>query len=172
MLIRPATPADLASITAIYTHHVNHGTGSFELEAPDLAEMSSRFASITTAGFPYLVAEAQGEVLGYAYANHFRTRPAYRFTVEDSIYVAPHAQGRGVGRALLERLIEECTAAGCRQMLAVIGDSANAGSIAVHRACGFVDCGTVKSVGWKFDGWRDIVFMQRALGEGDATIPA
>lgn len=171
MLIRSASTADLPAITAIYAHHVAQGTGSFELEPPSLAEMQARFAAITAAGFPYLVAEAEGEVLGYAYANHFRTRPAYRFTVEDSIYVAPAALGRGVGRALLEALIAACTAAGKRQMLAVIGDAANAGSIALHRACGFTDAGRFRDVGWKFGQWRDIVLMQRALGDG-AEAPA
>lgn len=171
MLIRTATPADLPAITAIYAHHVTHGTGSFELAPPGLAEMRSRFDSIAQAGFAYLVAEADGVVLGYAYVSHFRTRPAYRFTVEDSIYVAPGAVGRGVGRALLERLVADATAAGMRQMLAVIGDSANAGSIALHRACGFNHAGAFRDVGWKAGAWRDIVLMQRELGEGADTAP-
>ena len=122
-------------------------------------------------GLPWLVAERGGSVLGYAYANHFRPRPAYRFALEDSIYLAPPAQRQGIGRLLLAELIARCEAAGARQMFAVIGDSANAGSIAVHRACGFEPLGVMRSAGWKFDQWRDVVLMQRALGLGDTTAP-
>ena len=172
MQIRPATSDDLAAIQAIYAHHVLHGLGTFETDPPDLNEMKRRHAQITGDGFPYLVAVDTARVLGYAYANHFRTRAAYRNTVEDSIYVADDAAGRGVGKALLSALIERCTALGLRQMLAVIGDSGNAGSIGVHRACGFEHTGVMKAVGRKFDRWVDVVIMQRALGPGASTPPA
>ncbi len=169
--LRPATEYDLPAITAIYAHHVRTGVASFETEPPTLAEMGRRFRDITGSGYPYLVAEQHGEVLGYAYANHYRTRPAYRFTVEDSIYVAPDTAGRGVGRALLARLVAECEQRSYRQMLAVIGDSANAASIGLHRTCGFTPCGTLQSVGFKFGRWVDSVIMQRGLGAGAGTPP-
>ncbi len=171
MQIRDAASDDLAAIQAIYAHHVLHGLGTFETEPPDLDEMKRRHAQITGDGFPYLIAVDADGVLGYAYANHFRTRAAYRNTVEDSIYVADRAAGRGVGKALLSVLIERCTALGLRQMLAVIGDSGNAGSIGVHRACGFEHAGVMKAVGRKFDRWVDVVIMQRALGPGASTPP-
>jgi phosphinothricin acetyltransferase len=170
-LLRPATAADLPAITAIYAHHVQTGLASFETAAPALAEMTQRYAAINGAGYPYLVAERDGAVLGYAYASAYRTRPAYRFTVEDSIYVAPHAVGLGVGRALLTRLIEDCERRGDRQMLAVIGDSGNAASIAVHRACGFTLKCTLDAVGFKFGRWVDSVIMQRPLGQSGRTLP-
>ncbi len=169
LLLRPATPDDLGVISSIYAHHVRHGTGSFELEPPDASEMAARFAAVTGAGYPYLVAQRGDRVLAYAYANAFRARPAYRYTVEDSIYVAPDAVGQGLGRALLERLIADCSALGLRQMLAVVGDSQNAGSIALHRACGFEHIGKMANVGWKFGRWLDIVLMQRELGAGAST---
>ncbi len=165
-LIRPCQAADLSDVAAIYAHAVLHGTGTFELEAPDLAEMQRRHADVRAKGLPWLVAESEGRVLGYAYANAFRPRPAYRFFLEDSIYLAPEAQGRGLGRLLLAELIARCTALGARQMLAVIGDSANAASIGVHRACGFEHTGVLKDSGWKFDRWLDVVLMQRTLGPG------
>lgn len=165
--LRPSTTADLGVITAIYRHHVMHGTGTFELEAPDAAEMTRRREDVLGKGLPWLVAADGDQVLGYAYANHFRPRRAYRFCVEDSIYLAPDAQGRGIGRLLLAELIARCQAAGARQMLAVIGDAANGGSIGVHRACGFEDCGRFTGAGWKFDRWLDVVLMQRPLGQGD-----
>jgi L-amino acid N-acyltransferase YncA len=168
LLIRNSTEADLPAVTAIYAHGVLHGTGTFELDAPDETEMGRRRAEVLGRGLPYLVAERDGQVLGYAYANYFRPRMAYRFCLEDSIYLAPSAQGQGVGRLLLAELIARCEAAGARQMVAVIGDSANAGSIGVHRTLGFHDMGTMKSAGWKFDRWLDVVFMQRALGVGDS----
>jgi L-amino acid N-acyltransferase YncA len=171
-LLRAATAADLPAITAIYGHHVRHGLASFETEPPALAEMTQRFASITGGGYPYLVAVQEGTVLGYAYASPYRTRPAYRFTVEDSIYVAPAAVGRGIGRALLARLVAECEQRGYRQMLAVIGDSANTASIAVHRACGFTQKAVLDAVGFKFGRWVDSVLMQRALGAGQQALPA
>jgi phosphinothricin acetyltransferase len=171
-LLRPATAADLPAITAIYAHQVLTGLASFETEAPTLAQMAQRFDAITGAGYPYLVAELDGAVLGYAYANHYRTRPAYRFTVEDSIYIAPAAVGRGLGRALLARLIVECEQRGYRQMLAVIGDSANTASVALHRACGFTQKAVLDAVGFKFGRWVDSVIMQRGLGEEDQSPPA
>jgi phosphinothricin acetyltransferase len=169
--IRPTLASDITAITRIYAHAVKHGTATFELEPPDETEMLRRFDKLRTGGFPYIVAEVEGTVAGYAYAGAFRERPAYRFTVEDSIYIAPEMHRRGIGRALLMRLIEEAEAAGFRQMMAVIGDSAQAGSIGVHRACGFEDAGVFKAVGFKFGRWLDTVQMQRALGEGSRTTP-
>lgn len=171
MHIRPSLPGDLPALTAIYAHHVLHGTGTFELEPPDEAEMARRHADVTGKGLPWLVAEEAGVVLGYAYANHFRPRRAYRFCLEDSIYLAPTAQRRGVGRLLLAELLARSEALGARQMLAVIGDAANAGSIGVHRALGFEPAGVLKAAGWKFDQWRDVVLMQKALGTGAADAP-
>ena len=169
--IRPATPADIPAITRIYAHAVVHGTASFELEAPDEAEMGRRMRAITDGGFAYLAAEAGGALLGYAYANHYRTRPAYRFTVEDSVYIDPAAMRRGVGRALLERLIAESESRGFRQMVAVIGDSAQTASIELHRTAGFRMVGAFENVGYKFGRWLDSVMMQRALGQGSASKP-
>ncbi len=177
MRIRPSLPSDLPAITAIYAHHVLHGTGTFELDPPDIAEMARRHADVAGKGLPWLVAETTEPaadtpaLLGYAYANHFRPRPAYRYCVEDSIYLAPDAQGRGVGRLLLAELMARCEAQGARQMLAVIGDAANAGSIGVHSTLGFQHTGVLKSSGWKFGRWLDVILMQKALGTGDATDP-
>jgi len=171
LVIRPSTPDDVPAIAAIYGWNVLNGTGTFELEAPDAAEMARRRDDVLAKELPWLVAERSGEVLGYAYANHFRPRRAYRFCVEDSIYLAASAQGQGVGKLLLAELMSRCEACGARQMLAVIGDSANAGSIGVHRALGFEQTGLIKSAGWKFDRWLDVVMMQRALGLGDAAAP-
>ncbi len=172
MLMRPSTAADLPAMTAIYAHAVMHGTGTFELDAPDEAEMARRRDDVLAKGLPWLVAEEGGRVLGYAYANHFRPRRAYRFCLEDSIYLAEDARGRGVGTLLLAELVARCEAAGARQMLAVIGDSANLGSIGVHRALGFEHTGVLKASGWKFGRWLDVVLMQRALGTGADTPPA
>ncbi len=171
MNIRPTTPSDIPAIARIYAHAVKHGTATFELEPPDEAEMLRRFEKLRAGPFPYIVAEVDGAVAGYAYAGAFRERPAYRFTVEDSIYIAPAMHRRGIGRALLMRLIAEAEAAGFRQMMAVIGDSAQAASIAVHRSCGFRDAGVFEAVGFKFGRWLDSVQMQRALGEGSGTAP-
>lgn len=171
LLIRPSADADLDAITAIYAHAVEHGTGTFELEAPDRAEMARRRADVLDKALPFLVAERAGQVVGYAYANHFRPRRAYRFCLEDSIYLAPEAQGQGAGTLLLLELIARCEAAGARQMLGVIGDERNAGSIGVHRACGFEHTGVLKAAGWKFDRWLDVVLMQRRLGHGESTPP-
>lgn len=171
--LRNATPADIPGITAVYGHAVRNGVASFEYEAPDEAEMARRQANIITAGFPYIVAAtAAGQVLGYAYASTYRPRAAYRFAVENSIYVAPDAHGRGVGRALLTELIARCTTQGFRLMVAVIGDSDNAASIGLHRACGFSGAGLLPNVGWKHDRWLDSVFMTLPLGDGATTPPA
>jgi|SRR5690242_7451950 L-amino acid N-acyltransferase YncA len=170
--IRPADEADLPSITTIYEHAVRHGTATFELTPPDLAEMTRRYRALLDGGFPYFAAELDGRVAGYAYAGAYRPRPAYRFTVENSIYLEPAIHRRGIGLQLLQRLIIECEARGYRQMIAVIGDSANAGSIGVHTKCGFNLIGTHPNVGLKFGRWLDTVMMQRALGEGATTIPA
>ena len=154
VLIRPASQADLPAITRIYQHAVRHGTASFELEPPDEAEMARRMKAVLDGNFPYIVAEIGDQngkqIAGYAYASAYRTRPAYRFTVENSVYVAPELQRRGIGKVLLLKLIEDCTARGFRQMIAVIGDSNQAASIAVHKACGFTPAGNLKSIGWKF----------------------
>lgn len=171
LLIRPSGAADLPALTRIYAHHVMHGTGTFELDAPDEAEIARRRNDVLGNRLPWLAAEQGGEVLGFAYANHFRPRRAYRFCVEDSIYLRPDALGRGIGKLLLVELMAQCQARGARQMLALIGDSANAGSIAVHRACGFADCGRFDAAGWKFQRWLDVVLMQRSLGLGAAAAP-
>jgi L-amino acid N-acyltransferase YncA len=168
--IRPATSADIPTITRIYQHAVRHGTASFEIEPPDEAEMARRQRMLLDGGYPYLVAEADGAVLGYAYAGAYRARPAYRWSVENSIYVDTEKHRRGIGRALLERLIAESEARGYRQMIAVIGDSDQTPSIALHRALGFEMVGTLRHVGFKFGRWLDTVLMQRALGPG-ATAP-
>ena len=170
VLIRPSTPDDLAAIARIYGWNVANGSGTFELEAPTLDDMERRRADVLAKGLPWLVAEVDGAVAGYAYAGPFRPRPAYRFTVEDSVYLAPQATGRGLGRLLLAELLARCEAAGARQMLAVIGDSANAASIGVHRALGFEPSGTLSSVGWKFGRWLDVVLMQKRLGPGADTL--
>jgi phosphinothricin acetyltransferase len=170
--IRPAAAADLPAITGIYDHAVRFGTATFELIPPDLAEMTRRFSVLIDGGFPYLVAAVNGRIVGYAYAGAYRPRPAYRFTVENSVYLEPAIHRRGIGLQLMERLIAESLARGYRQMIAVIGDSANAGSIGVHTRCGFQMIGTHPNVGFKFGRWLDTVMMQRALGEGATTLPA
>ncbi len=169
--IRPSLDGDLPAITAIYTHHVLNGTGTFEIDPPTSQDMAARRADVLARGLPYLVAEEEGRVLGFAYCNWFKPRPAYRFSAEDSVYVADAARGRGMGRLLLDALCEQAQAAGVRKLLAVIGDSANAGSIGVHRAAGFTEVGVMRSVGWKFGAWRDIVLMEKPLGAGDTTAP-
>lgn len=170
-MIRTASAKDLPAISAIYAEAVRTGTASFELEPPTDAEMERRYLSLTEGGFPYLVAELDGTVAGYAYAGPHRPRPAYCFTVENSVYVAPHWQGKGVGRALLVALISACEMRGFRQMIAVIGDSANQGSIRLHTAAGFEMVGTMPSVGRKFGQWLDTPIMQRPLGLGDRAVP-
>lgn len=169
--IRPSTDADVPAITAIYTHHVLHGTGTFEIEPPSADDMATRRADVLAKGLPYLVAEEGSRVLGFAYCNWFKPRPAYRFSAEDSIYLAPEAAGRGLGRQLLTALTEQAQACGVRKLIAVIGDSANAGSIGVHRTLGFDHVGVIRSCGWKFERWLDIVLMEKALGAGDSSSP-
>lgn len=170
-LIRPSTELDLGAITRIYAHHVQHGTGTFETTPPSETDMAARRADVLSKGLPWLVLEDAGQVLGFAYGNWFKPRPAYRFSVEDSIYLAPEAAGKGLGRALLAELLAHLQAAGVRKVMAVIGDSANAGSVGVHSALGFERVGVVKSCGWKFDRWLDIVLMEKSLGEGDSSRP-
>ena len=169
--IRPSLDADVPAITAIYAHHVETGTASFETRAPDETEMRRRRGVLVKNRYPYLVAEIGGEVCGYAYAGPYRTRPAYRHSVEDSVYVGCAAQRRGVGRALLHSLIRDCTARGFRQMVAIIGDSAQTASIGLHRAMGFEMVGTLRNVGYKHGRWLDTVFMQLPLSEGASTPP-
>jgi L-amino acid N-acyltransferase YncA len=171
VLLRSAKPGDIPELTRIYAHAVRHGTASFELEPPDVAEMTRRYHALVERGYPYLVAQSAGEVLGYAYAGAYRARPAYRWTVENSIYVAPNVHRRGVGGALMRRLIEASEARGYRQMIAVIGDSANLASIELHRALGFHMVGTLTHTGFKFGRWLDTVLMQRSLGPGAAAPP-
>ena len=171
--IRPATRADLDAITEIYADAVTHGTASYELEPPTRAEMAARFEALATGGFPYLVAEnAAGGLAGYAYAGPFRPRPAYRFVVENSVYVAPEAKGRGIGRLLLERLIAEAEGLGFRQMIAVVGDgSPDSASVRLHERVGFRHCGRLEGSGYKHGRWLDTVFMQLSMNGGTATAP-
>jgi len=171
LILRPSAAADIPAITAIYAHAVLHGTASFELEPPSEEEMARRRAAILEGGYPYLVAERDGDLLGYAYAGAYRTRPAYRSTVEDSIYVAPQAQGQGVGRALLKALIRECEALDFRLMVAVIGDEESKGSIGLHRSLGFEPVGILKGIGYKHGRWLSTVLMQRPLGRGLSEPP-
>lgn len=168
MRIRSASPSDLDAVQRIYAHHVVHGLGSFELEAPTLAEMRSRFDAVRERGLPYLVALEDRTVVGFAYAGPYRQRPAYRFTVEDSVYVSHEAQGRGVGAALLEHLVRRLGTAGVRQVVAVIGDSANQASIALHAKLGFREVGVLRAVGRKHERWVDTVLMQREIGGNEA----
>lgn len=170
-LIRPAGPADVAAITAIYAEAVDNGTATFELEAPDETEMARRMSTLGAGDYPYVVAEADGVVAGYAYAGPFHTRPGYRHTVEDAIYIAPSNRRRGLGRALLGRLIEEAAERNYRQMIAIVGDSGHTASIGLHEAMGFSVAGTLKAVGHKFGRWLDIVYLQRPLGPGDDSQP-
>lgn len=170
--IRAATPADLHAITAIYAHAVINGTASYEFDAPSCEEMGRRFTTIAANAFPYIVACSDGEVLGYAYASHFRTRPAYRFIVEDSIYIAPHAQAQGLGTLLLGELLARCEASGFRQVIAVIGDAAtNLASARLHSAMGFTECGRIIGSGFKFNRWCDTLLMQKPLNGGADTLP-
>ena len=169
--VRPVREADIPAITVIYAHAVLHGFASFEVDPPGESEMMGRMRAVVDGGFPYLVAEKDGKVFGYAYAGLYRTRPAYWNSAENSVYVSPDAHRLGVGRALLAALIEIMTERGFRQMIAVIGDSGNAGSIGLHRALGFTYCGVIHSVGYKHGRWLDSVIMQRALGPGDTTPP-
>jgi L-amino acid N-acyltransferase YncA len=171
VLVRDSVEADVAAIQAIYAHHVLHGTASFELTPPTLDEMRQRRADVVAKNLPYLVAEQNGVVVGYAYVTLYRPRPAYRFTVEDSLYVKEGLAGQGVGSLLLTEIINVCTAKGYRQLMAVVGDSSPA-SVSLHERHGFTLAGTFKSVGYKFGAWRDTAMLQRTLGEGDQTDPA
>lgn len=171
VILRPAEVGDFPRLSEIYGHFVLHGLASFEEAAPDAAEMRHRWEALAEKGYPYLVAEEAGRLLGYAYAGPYRPRPAYRFTVEDSVYVAPEAGRRGLGGRLLDAVIETSAASGFRQMIAIIGDSANAPSIELHRSRGFREVGTFEAVGFKHGRWVDSVLMQRALGPGAETPP-
>ena len=169
--IRPSLDSDLPAITAIYTHHVLHGTGTFETTPPTEQDMASRRADVLSKGLPYLVIETDDGVSGFAYCNWFKPRPAYRFSAEDSIYLAPEATGRGLGKLLLTELMAQAERAGVRKLIAVIGDSANQGSIGVHQVCGFTHVGVLSACGWKFERWLDVVLMERFIGLGANTTP-
>ncbi len=171
LTIRPSRDEDVVAIAAIYAHHVRHGTGTFETDPPSPADMASRRADVLSKQLPYLVAERDGVVLGFAYCNWFKPRPAYRFSAEDSIYLAEAARGQGVGSQLLAALSQAAEAVGVRKLIAVIGDSANAGSVGVHRAQGFTQVGVLKDCGWKFGQWLDVVLMEKSLGAGSTTAP-
>jgi L-amino acid N-acyltransferase YncA len=170
-ILRPSGEGDVAAIAAIYAHHVLHGTASFETEPPEVGEVRRRREELVGRGFPYLVAEDGAGILGYAYAGPYRTRPAYRETLEDSVYLRPDAVGRGLGRRLLEALIGEAEARGFRQMVAVVGDSGNVASVRLHERAGFRLVGVLRSVGYKHGRWLDTVLLQRALGAGDTSPP-
>lgn len=167
--IRPSTDADVGAMTAIYAHHVLHGTGTFEIAPPTEVDMAGRRTDVLSKGLPYLVLEDASGVIGFAYCNWFKPRPAYRFSAEDSIYLAPAAAGRGLGRLLLKELMAQAERAGVRKLIAVIGDSANQGSIGVHRSCGFYSVGVLSACGWKFERWLDVVLMERFIGAGNNT---
>lgn len=171
VVLRDASEADMAAVLDIYTHHVLHGLATFEEEPPSLGEMKLRRNAAVAMGLPYLAAERAGQIVGYAYATSYRPRPAYRFAIEDSVYVRDGFSGQGIGSALLGELIERCSQGPWRQMLAIIGDSGNEGSIALHRRMGFSHTGTFRSVGFKLGRWVDTVLMQRGLGKGDETPP-
>jgi phosphinothricin acetyltransferase len=172
VIIRAAKEADVAAVAAIYGHHVLTSTGTFEETPPSPQETAARIAAVSALRLPYLVAEGEGgQVMGFAYASAFRPRPAYRYTAEDSVYVHPDHMGRGVGKALVAEVIAACAALGVRQMIAVIGDSANAGSIGLHRSLGFEDAGVGRAFGFKFGRWVDVVWMQKTLGPGSDAPP-
>lgn len=172
MTIRDATEADLPAITAIYAHHVQHGTGTFEEDPPEQDDMAARLDKVRKAGCAWLVTEDETGITGYAYYAPFRDRSAYRFTAENSVYVREGVRGQGVGKALVAELLTRAEAQGFRQMIAVIGDSENAGSIGLHASLGFRRAGVIHAVGLKFGRWVDVVFMQKTLGEGDRNVPA
>jgi L-amino acid N-acyltransferase YncA len=171
LTLRSSTDADVPAIAAIYAHHVTHGTGTFETVAPTESDMAARRADVLGKGLPYLVAENDGRVLGFAYCQWFKPRPAYRFSAEDSIYLDPDAAGQRLGNKLLSELTRQAEAAGIRKLIAVIGDSGNVRSIGVHRAVGFRHVGTIEGCGWKFGRWLDIVLMEKSLGEGNRSAP-
>jgi len=170
-MIRPSSEDDMLAVTAIYAHHVRHGSGSFEIEPPSLQDMLARRAEVLGRGLPWLVLEDSGKVIGYAYCNWFRPRPAYRFAAENSIYLADGVQGLGLGRALLSELLARAEQAGMRKMIAVIGDTANSSSIGLHLSLGFSHVGTLVATGWKFGRWLDTVLMEKKLGWGDQLPP-
>ena len=170
--IRPSRESDVPAIAAIYAWHVENGTGTFETTAPTEADMASRRADVLSKGLPYLVMEDEGRVIGFAYCQWFKPRPAYRFSAEDSIYMHKDAAGKGLGKVLLAELVKQAEAVGLRKLIAVIGDSGNAGSIGVHKALGFTQAGAIRSCGWKFGRWLDIVMMEKAIGAGDRSPPA
>lgn len=169
--IRPANDSDLGEITAIYAHHVLHGTGTFETTPPTEEDMAARRTDVLSKGLPYLVVEDATGILGFAYCNWFKPRPAYRFSAEDSIYLAPSAAGKGLGRLLLTELMVQAERSGVRKLIAVIGDSANMGSVGVHKTCGFTHVGVLASCGWKFERWLDVVLMERFIGLGNSSTP-
>ncbi len=169
--IRPSALTDIGAITNIYAHHVLTGTGTFETTPPTENDMQSRRDDVLSRGLPYLVAEVDGEVVGFAYCNWFKPRPAYRFSAEDSIYLSPTAHGKGLGKLLLTELMAQAERSGVRKLIAVIGDSANAGSIGVHTRCGYVHVGVIAACGWKFDRWLDVVLMEKAIGAGQSNPP-
>ena len=171
-MIRPSQDYDIPAVTAIYSHHVLHGTGTFETAPPTEEDMASRRSDVLSKGLPYLVIETEDGVLGFAYCNWFKPRPAYRFSAEDSVYLAPAAAGKGLGRLLLEELMAQAERAGVRKLIAVIGDSTNLGSIGVHKACGFQHVGVLANCGWKFERWLDVVLMERVIGLGSTQAPA
>lgn len=170
-IVRPSVDADLAAVTRIYAHHVLNGTGTFETSPPSEDEMRTRRADVLGKNLPWLVLEVNGQVMGFAYGNWFKPRPAYRFSVEDSIYLASEATGKGLGKLMMAELLQHLERRGVRKVMAVIGDSANHGSIGVHRAAGFERVGVIESCGWKFGRWLDIVLMQKSLGAGNTTAP-
>ena len=171
-MIRPSQDYDIPAVTAIYSHHVLHGTGTFETAPPTEQDMASRRSDVLSKGLPYLVIETEDGVLGFAYCNWFKPRPAYRFSAEDSVYLASAAAGKGLGRLLLEELVAQAERAGVRKLIAVIGDSTNLGSIGVHKACGFQHVGVLANCGWKFERWLDVVLMERVIGLGSTQAPA
>ncbi|MEI6732566.1 MAG: N-acetyltransferase family protein [Comamonadaceae bacterium] len=170
-LIRPSLLQDVPEIAAIYAHHVRAGTGTFEIDPPTISDMADRRTDVLAKGLPYLVAVDGSTVLGFAYCNWFKPRPAYRFSAEDSIYLAPAVQGQGLGRVLLTELAAQAERSGVRKLIAVIGDSSNAGSVAVHRSVGFRPVGVLNSCGWKFGRWLDVVLMDMPIGPGDSCAP-
>ena len=171
MIVRTVTLADAPAVAALYGHHVLHGAGTFEETPPSADDMAGRIKTVLDRGFPWIVAEDEGRLVAYAYAAPYRERSAYRYTAEDSVYVAHDAQGRGYGRATLTAVIAACEAMGLRQLVAVIGDSRNEGSIALHRALGFAPCGALPSVGFKAGRWLDVMLMQLPLNGGDRSAP-
>jgi phosphinothricin acetyltransferase len=172
MIIRPVQPQDTPAIAALYAHHVSTGTGTFEIDPPSEVDMQGRIDDVLAKGLPYLVLQSHGEVVGFAYCNWFKPRPAYRFSAEDSIYLSPEIAGKGWGTILMAELLAQAERAGVRKLIAVIGDSANQGSVGLHRSAGFTHVGTIAACGWKFERWLDIVLMERTLGAGAQTAPA